>query len=245
MGKTFSAIIVDDELQGRENLKTIFKNYCPEVKVLGTADSAISAKKLVDDFKPDVVFLDINMPVLNGFDFLSEFNDRKFLTVFVTAHEEYGINAVKVGAVDYILKPISIKELKQSVNRLLSLNESSKEKLSDIETDKVVLPDTHGFEINTLSGIIRLEADGCYTNIYFADGKKKIVSRTLKNFENNVPKEIFYRIHKSHIINVNYVKSYANTDGGSITMTDGSKITISRRRSPEFIRKIKTVLNSI
>ena len=137
---SLTAIIVDDELYGRENLRKILENYCHEIELYGCADSVVNAKDLVSACQPDVVFLDINMPVLDGFDFLEEYTDRNFMVVFVSAHEEFGINAVKVGAVDYLLKPINIKELKQTVKNLLYLK-SKKIKTEPVhESDKLVLP---------------------------------------------------------------------------------------------------------
>ena len=114
-----TAIIVDDELYGRENLRMILETYCPEIEILGLADSVVNALELVSALQPDAVFLDINMPMLDGFDFLEEYQERNFMVVFVSAHEEFGINAVKAGAVDYILKPINIKELKLTVKKLI------------------------------------------------------------------------------------------------------------------------------
>ncbi|MCX6175584.1 MAG: LytTR family DNA-binding domain-containing protein [Ignavibacteriales bacterium] len=240
-----TAIIVDDELHGRENLKKIIENYCHEIEILGCADSVVSAKDLVNVHKPDVVFLDINMPVLDGFDFLDEYDELNFMVVFVSAHEEFGINAVKAGAADYLLKPVNIKELKQTVKKLL-LIKNKKIKAENVhETDKLVLPASHGFNVLEIDDIIRLEAEGCYTKVIFKDGKNTIVSRTLKDFEDTIPKEKFFRIHKSHIINLKYIKDYSNISGSFITMTDGSKIEISRRRVPEFIQKIKAVLNAV
>lgn len=240
-----NAIIVDDELFGRENLKKIIENYCHEIDILGCADSVVSANDLVNIHKPDVVFLDINMPVLDGFDFLEEYDDRNFMVVFVSAHEEFGINAVKAGAVDYLLKPINIKELKQSVKKLLLIKNKKIKVETAHEADKLILPASHGFNVLIIDDIIRLEAEGCYTKIIFKDGKKSIVSRTLKDFENTVPKEKFFRIHKSHLINLKYIKDYSNINGNFVTMTDGSKVEISRRKAPEFIQKIKSLLNAV
>jgi two-component system LytT family response regulator len=239
------AIIVDDELHGRENLKKIIENYCNEIEILGIADSVNNAKKLVNLYNPDVVFLDINMPVLDGFDFLDEYDERNFMVVFVSAHEEFGINAVKAGAVDYLLKPINIKELKQTVKKLLIIKNKSTKVEPVLETDKIVLPAPHGFNVLVYDDIIRLEAEGCYTKVIIKDGKNTIVSRTLKDFEDTLPKENFYRVHKSHLINLKYVKDYSNISGNSVTMIDGSKIEISRRKAPEFIQKIKAVLNAV
>jgi two-component system LytT family response regulator len=240
-----TAIIVDDELFGRENLKKIIETYCHEIDLLGCADSATSAKDLVNEHNPDVVFLDINMPVLDGFDFLNEYSDRNFMVVFVSAHDEFGINAVKAGAVEYLLKPINIKELKQTVKNLICIK-NKKTKVEPLnETDKLVLPASHGFDLLAFEDLIRLEADGCYTKIFIKGEKTKIVCRTLKEFELALPKEIFLRIHKSHLINIKFIKEYSNLSGNYITMTDGSRVELSRRKTPEFIQKIKAALNVV
>ena|ERR1035437_3437929 len=240
-----SAIIVDDELHGRENLRKIIENYCPEIEILGCADSVLSAKELINIHKPDVVFLDINMPVLDGFDFLEEYENRDFMVVFVSAHEEFGINAVKVDATDYLLKPINIKELKQTVKKLLFIKNKELKVETFQEVNRLILPATHGFDVFEFDDLIRLEADGCYTLVIIKDGKNKMVSHTLKDFEDTLPKERFFRIHKSHLINLKYIKEYSNYSGNYITMTDGSKVEISRRKAPEFIQKIKTALKAV
>ncbi len=240
-----TAIIVDDELHGRENLKQIIETYCHEIEILGMANSVVNAKKLVRSLMPEVVFLDINMPVLDGFDFLDEYDERNFMVVLVSAHEEFGITAVKAGAVDYILKPISIKELKQTVKKLLSLKQKSIRVEPVREAGKLVIPSSHGFNVLIIDDIIRLEADGCYTTITNKEGKKTIVSRTLKDFENTLSKDKFFRTHKSHMVNLKYIKDYSNLSGSFVTMTDGSKVEISRRKAPDFIQKVKSFLKSV
>lgn len=240
-----TAIIVDDEFHGRENLKQIIETYCPEIEILGMADSVVNAKKLVSTLNPEVVFLDINMPVLDGFDFLEEYDERNFMVVLVSAHEEFGINAVKAGAVDYILKPISIKELKQTVKKLLSLQQKAIRVETAQQPDKLVIPSTHGFKVLVIDDIIRLEADGCYTTITTNDGKNIIVSRTLKDFEDTLSKDKFFRTHKSHLVNLKYIKDYSNLSGNFVTMTDGSKVEISRRKARDFVQKVKSFLKSV
>lgn len=240
-----TAIIVDDELYGRENLKKIMETYCPEIEILGLADTVMKAKELVSVLKPDVVFLDISMPVLDGFDFLEEYEERNFMVVFVSAHEEFGINAVKVGAADYILKPINIKELKQTVKKLLIIQSKAVKVEIPSAIDKIVIPASHGFNVLLIKDIIRLEADGCYTTIVIKNGKNTVVSRTLKDFEDTLPKEIFFRVHKSHLINLKHIKDYSNISGSFVTMTDGSRIEISRRKSSGFMLKIKSFLKSV
>lgn len=240
-----TAIIVDDELHGRENLNKIIDDYCPEIEIRGLAESVMQAKELVNEIDPDVVFLDINMPVLDGFDFLDQFDERDFMAVFVSAHEEFGIKAVKAGAVDYLLKPVSIKELRQTVTKLVTLqNKNINDKLV-IDAEKLIIPAANGFNVVVIDQIVRLQADGCYTKLIKNDGKYDIISRTLKDFENALTKTKFFRIHKSHIINLNYVKSYSSIDGSYVIMTDGSKIEISRRKAPDFVQKIKTVINTV
>jgi len=239
-----SAIIVDDELHGRENLKLIIENYCNEVEVLGCADGVVGALELVANYNPDVVFLDIHMPVLDGFDFLKEFEERNFKVVFVTAHEEYGINAVKVGATDYLLKPVNIKELKQTVKNLAA----SKKKAIQMPVQspgKLVLPASHGFDLMEIDKLIRLEADGCYTRVFIKGEKNKIISHTLKDFEDLLPNDRFFRIHKSHLINLNYIKEYSSVSGNLVTMSDGSKVELSRRKAPEFLIRIKAMLKAL
>lgn len=240
-----TAIIVDDELHGRENLKMIIENYCDEIEVLGSAESVKNAKKLVAIHNPDVVFLDINMPVLDGFDFLEDYDNPEFLTVFVSAHEEFGIKAVKAGAVDYLLKPINIKELKRTIKKLLAIKNKKVKVESAAESDKLMLPASHGFEVLLTDNIIRLEAEGCYTKVVLIDGKNKIISRTLKEFENTLSDKSFFRTHKSHIINLKHIKDYSKLSGGYATMIDGSKVEISRRKAPEFLQKIKTILKPL
>ena len=240
-----SAIIVDDELFGRENLKLIIENYCLEIQILGCADGVVNAIELVSFWKPDVVFLDINMPVLDGFDFLNEFEERNFWVVFVTAHEEYGIKAVKAGATDYLLKPVNIKELKQTVKNLICLKNRAIKNGTTSDSDKLILPASHGFDLLAFDDLIRLEADGCYTKVIIKGGKNKIISRTLKDFEDTLPDELFFRTHKSHLINLKYIKEYSSLSGNYVTMTDGSKVELSRRKSAEFILRIKAVVKSI
>lgn len=234
------ALIVDDELSGRENLKSLIESYCPEIKIIGTASSAIEAKKVLDNISVDVIFLDINMPVLDGFDFLDSIDSSRFMLVFVTAHEEYAIRAIKAKAVDYLLKPIDIKELQQSVKKLVN-NYTHKNSVSN-NSQKVIIPESHGFKVLNADEVIRLEADDCYTHVFTSDAKKIIVSKTLKDFEDKIPDKYFFRVHRSHIVNLNHIKDYTKLDGGFITMSDGSKIPVSRRKGIEFSEKCKRIL---
>lgn len=240
-----TAIIVDDELFGRENLKLLIETYCREIKVISCAESVSDALKLIEKYQPDVVFLDIAMPVLDGFDFIDSFDNPDFQIVLVSAHEEFGIRAVKSGVIDYILKPVDIKELRQCVKKLLGKKNKQKTTEPVQNSDKLILPDTHGFNVFNLDDVIRIEGAGCYTIVTIKNEKKKIVSRTLKEFETLLPKDKFIRIHKSHLINLSYIKDYSNLDGYHITMNDGSRVEISRRKLNEFKQKIKLFLKAL
>jgi len=224
-----TAIIVDDELHGRENLRMIIENYCPEIEILGIADSAVQAKKLVAIHQPDIVFLDISMTVPDGFDFMEEYHDRNFMVVFVSAHEEFGISAVKAGATDYLLKPVDIRELKQTVKRLISGKIKNIKVEASPETDKLVLPATHGFDLLVFDDLIRLEAEGCYTKIIVRDGKNKLISRTLKAFEDTLPKEMFFAAKKQQAlltINKNHAKKQKKKEKPVMNPLHAGKIII-------------------
>jgi two-component system LytT family response regulator len=237
-------LIVDDELSGRENLKTLIENYCTEIKIIGTVSSAIEAKNLITYLSPDVIFLDINMPVLDGFDFLESIDSSKFMVVIVTAHDEYAIRAIKAKVIDYLLKPINIKELQQTARRLLIQSKEVDNTSTLIE--KVIIPVSYGFKVMKADEIIRLEADDCYTHIFTTREKKITISRTLKEFEAKVSSNCFFRVHKSHLINLNHIKDYTKLNGGYITMTDEVTIQVSRRKREEFAERIKnTVLREL
>jgi two-component system LytT family response regulator len=238
MTSVIKGMIIDDELSGRENLKALIESYCTEINITGTASSAAEAKNMIGYLSPDVVFLDINMPVLDGFDFLESVDSSKFMVVFVTAHEEYAIRAIKAKAIDYLLKPIDIKELQQTVKRLISNNLGEKVTPSN-QSDKVILPISHGFKVVNAGEIIRMEAEDCYTHIFSTHEKKFTISKTLKEFEDKVSGKYFFRVHKSHLINLNHIKDYSKLDGGCITMSDGTRIQVSRRKSVEFTEKFK------
>jgi len=235
--RILKSIIIDDELHGRNNLHSLLKNYCPEIEVIGKCGKPVEAKKMIYDLKPDVLFLDINMPQMSGFDLLDSLAEKDFLTVFVTAHSEFGIQAVKANAVDYLLKPIDIMELQQTVKKLLSLSEnisSVKDTHGSKTVEKVLISHNEGTSLIECAEIIRLEGMNNYTIIHLNGKKSLTVARTLKEFETSLPENIFFRIHKSEIINLNYVAEFTNHDGGNVTMKNGTKLAISRRRLQNF-----------
>ena len=242
MKDSIKTIIVDDEFPARENLIKLLEEYCPEISVIGKAYNAKDAKALIEDLQPDVVFLDINMSGINGFDLLESLEEKTFCLVFVTAHNEYGIQAVKANAIDYLLKPISIQELKQTVEKIkeyLKVKQKSEIKKPSLKSDKIVITHFQGFSIYNCNEIIRLEASDNYTKIYFKGKKPVTSSKTLKDFEEILDKDIFFRIHKSHLINFNYIKEYSKIDGGVVVLVDDTKISISRRKLQKFLSEIQ------
>ncbi len=158
MKPLIKGLIVDDELSGRENLKYLIEYYCIEIEIIGTASSACEAKKFLSYITPDVIFLDVNMPVLDGFDFLESVDSGKFMVVFVTAHDDYAIKAIKANAIDYLLKPIDIKELQQTVKRLADNFNNTGTDVKATQPEKVILPVTHGFKVINDNEIIRYAA---------------------------------------------------------------------------------------
>jgi len=166
------------------------------------------------------------------------------MVVLVSAHSDFGIRAVKQRVEDYLLKPVNIKELQQTVKKLQAFKKE-KEKFPQVNlSSKIAISLTNGFEVFDIDDIVRFEADGCYTKVFFKESKPLTISKTLKEFEESVPKGCFYRIHKSHLINLSYVKEYSKIDGGLITLKDGSIVEISRRKASDFIHTAKKFLNA-
>jgi two-component system, LytTR family, response regulator len=237
-----TALIVDDEKLSRENLKTLIGEYCKNIEVIGEANSVKTANSKIMELEPDVLFLDINMPRQSGFDLLQSLPNKNFMVVFVTAHNEYGVQAVKVNAVDYLLKPIDINELKSAENKLLqrrSLKEESQLHNNYEEYKKIIVNHSQGFSIIDIDNIVRLEASRNYTKIYLNGNTEIISSKNLKEFEDILNSKSFCRVHKSHLINLKYLREYSNLEGGTAIMSDNSRIIISRRRFQEFLDKLK------
>lgn len=240
----YTAIIIDDEEPGRKNLLALLEKYCPEITVIAEASNAAEAKEHILTLGPNVLFLDINMPELNGFDLLESLNKKDFAVVFVTAHKDYGIDAVKAGATDYLLKPIVIKELQQAVNKVVDFYD---QKRSELVTEhqkpgRITLSHTGGFSVIEMKDIVRLEAESNYTRVHVVDKKGYFVSKPLKIFEESLKDTtFFFRVHRSYIINLNHVKEFLREDGGVIVMADEAKIQLPKARYNDFIDAMRTL----
>lgn len=239
-----NSILVDDEQIAREVLKGYLTKYCPNINILGEAENIQEAENLIKKHNPDLAFLDIEMPYGNAFDLLENCNEYQFETIFITAFSDYSIKALNMSASYYLLKPLSIEELIQAVNKVtLSIQEAKTFSRSKILLDnlkhtqieqQIILPTLNGFDVEKLSTISRFQGNGNFTDVYFSDGKKKMICRFLKHFEEilDLP---FIRVHRSHIINVQFVKSFSKSLGGFVTMQDGSEIEISATYKEKFM----------
>lgn len=241
------AIIVDDEPGNVTTLVKMLEMYCTNVELLGVANNIEQAATLIHKLEPDLLLLDIEMPNGSGFDLLNNLAPINFEVIFVTAFNDYAIQAFKYSAIDYILKPVSIVELKNAIARVKSrlenqqLNQRVDYLLNNLKTDsdskkKVGLPTIDGIIFEEVDNIMYLEADNNYTNVFFKDKKKELVSKSIADIEELLPKKTFCRVHRSYLININYVKKYFKGRGGYVVMDDEKSIEISSRKKEELFK---------
>lgn len=238
---TYKTIIIDDEENSRSNTKNMLANYCPEIEVIAEAASGMEGKKLIQDLKPQVVFCDINMPGMSGLEMIDSLVHKDFCLIFLTAYSEHGINAVKAGAIDYLMKPLILGELQGAVKKVVQYYEQKgTSQAAPADKNLVLINHSKGFTLIDYKDIVWLEASDNYTNLFLNTGKKIVASKTLKEFEAILPTTVFFRIHRSSLINVDYIKEYSNSEGGTIIMSDGTNIQVSKARSQEFAEFIRT-----
>jgi len=247
------ALLVDDEKNNLENLKFLLENDCKGITVAGMAENGTKAREWLQHNKADVVFLDISMPGETGFEMLEKIPEQSFRVIFVTAHNEFAMQAIKASAVDYLLKPVNIAELQQAVNKLhaglnndLFLKQNQElikhlvKNFSPGQTPvKIALPQLGSTSFLDVNEIVSLQADSNYTIIHKQDMQKIVVTKTLKDFEDILDENQFVRIHKSHIVNLKYITEYSTADGGIVKMNDGNVWSISRRQLDLFIQRMK------
>jgi two-component system LytT family response regulator len=238
----YKAVIIDDEEDSRSNTRNMLEKYCPEVEIVGEAENGPDGKQKIQDLKPQVVFLDINMPGMNGFEMLEGIYNRDFCVIFLTAYSEHGITAVKAGAIDYLLKPLILSELQGAVKKVIIHYESKSATGSKSDENKnlVLINHSKGFTLVDFKDIIWLEANDNYTNLYLSGQRKIMASKTLKEFESILPAQDFFRVHRSALINFNYVKEFSNHEGGEVILSDGTRVQVSKARIQDFGEFIKT-----
>jgi two-component system LytT family response regulator len=241
-----TALIVDDEKNSCETLQSLLTDCCPDVSVVKYCQTIDEAVKAVELHHPNVVFLDINMKGENGFDLLERVKTIDFEIIFTTAFSEYAIKAFKFSAIDYLLKPIDVDELMAAVDRVIKRKRAEAPtryeylrqnlKMSDGQHFKLALPTSEGLTFIKISDIIYCEADSNYTTFFLTDGKKIIVSHTLKEYEEILSDYRFFRIHHSYLVNLDAIKQYVRGDGGHVVMINGAALDVAKRRKEEFLK---------
>ena len=245
-------VIVEDEISAREVLKNYVAKYCPQLEIVGEANDCKSAIGVLHELRPQLVFLDVEMPYGNAFDVLEGCKDLYFETIFATAFSEYSLRALNQSAAYYLLKPISIEELISAVNKvqqhiinneIFNRNRIMVENFREPkpERQRVILPTLEGFEVERIEDILRLQGNGNFTDVYFRKKmkSKKMVCRLLKYFDEILPYP-FMRVHKSHIINTTAIKSYLKNSGGIIVLEDETEIEISPTYKEEFLKLFRS-----
>ncbi|MBE0648476.1 MAG: response regulator transcription factor [Bacteroidales bacterium] len=240
------ALIIDDEQEGRNTLVNMLSSFCKNVEIVGMAEDVKSGLLAIEKEKPELVFLDIHMPDGTGFDLLQQIPEVNFKVVFVTAFDQYAMKAIKFSALDYILKPAEPEQLIDAVAKLKQHPSDFGMISKQISTlfrnkngfERITLPTFEGLRFIVLKDIIRCEADNNYTNFFLSSGEKVLVTRTLKEYDETLSGLDFIRVHQSHLVNSKYIDRYIKGDGGSIIMTDGSNVEVSRRRKEDFLKKM-------
>lgn len=245
MTRKIRALIVDDEHDGRTGLMNLLEKYCPEVEVADMAEGVNDAFCKITNLNPQLVFLDIKMDDGTAFDLLKRFTSIDFRIIFVTAYDEYAMDAIHYSAMDYLLKPVRPVLLVEAVKKMKGEFRFEKiEEQIDLllqpkpQRKKIALPSSDGLIFVPFSSIMRCESDSSYTIFVLDSGRKIMVSRTMKEYETLLPGNTFFRIHKSHIVNLDYISQYINRDGTFVIMENGDNVPIARNRRDEFLAKI-------
>ncbi|MBI9067880.1 MAG: response regulator transcription factor [Salinivirgaceae bacterium] len=239
-------LIIDDEIDACKILSNMLNKYVSGVKVLDIAHNVDDGIEKINSHKPDLIFLDIEMPNGNGFTLFEKIKNIEFDVIFATAYDQYAIKAIKYSALDYLLKPFDLRELKQAVSKVAQKRQMqySQRRIEVLlenlrgagNIEKITLPTHEGFIYMNLHNIVRAHADGNYSEIYLINGEMQIVSKSLGEIEELLPNDRFFRIHRSSIINLNYVTRFIKKEGNQVIMEDETKLDVSHRRKEEFLR---------
>ncbi|MEO8149545.1 MAG: LytTR family DNA-binding domain-containing protein [Bacteroidia bacterium] len=245
-----TALIIDDEQHCREMLKNMLASVASEdIKLLAECKNAEEGISAIAELHPQLVFLDVEMPGMNGIEMLQKISPFNFDVIFTTAHEMYAVKAIKLSALDYLLKPIGVYDLKNALEKY-----KSKSKISDTAAqmsvllqniknlvsplNKIAIPVADGLTFVAINEIVRIESDSNYSQFFLLNGTKHLVAKTLKEYEDLLTDHHFIRIHKSHLVNHEHIKKFVSTDGGYVVMSDGSSITVASRKRHEVIGKL-------
>ncbi len=247
--KSITAIIVDDEQDSREILRNYIGKYCPQILLKSECANIQEAKAAILKHQPQLVFLDIEMPHGNAFDLLEQWGEINFEIIFITAFSQYAVQAFNLSAAHYLLKPVDIEELEKAV-AIVERHLEQKDKLSRAEillenmavvnpqSRRLVLPLMEGFDVVKMSDILYCEAEDNFTCFYFLDGHKSLICRNLKFYETALDSFGFCRVHRSHLVNLEYIKRYIRGKGGSVVMENGKEIMVSNNKREELVKRI-------
>jgi two-component system LytT family response regulator len=242
------AIIIDDIEQARVTLKKDLQVYASDITIIGEANGVVEGAKLLKSMTPDVLFLDIQMQDGSGFDLLDILKEIPFKIIFITASDAHAIKAFRYAAIDYLMKPVDPDELIAALTKFREqkLNENEKYKLLNESLknhqkphERLALHTQDKIHIVNISDILRCESNVNYTEFYFSNGKKLLVTKTLKDFEDLLSDQGFYRVHQSHLVNTKFIKEFVKTDGGYLLMNDGSNVPVSTRKRPEVMKMLE------
>ena len=241
-----NAIIIDDEKNSQEAIKNLVEQYCSDIRIIAVADSLLTGIAAINKYKPNLILLDIEMPQESGLKIFNYFPEPSFDIIFITAYNKYAVQAFRLSAIDYLLKPLDIEELKEAIHKAkkkrANINtkqryEALKSNLNNIQS-KLTLPSKEGYIIVNIKDIIRCEAQGNYTVFYTFKGEKIIVSKTLRIYEEMLPMDSFFRANRSNIINLNFIKSYNKLKAIGVMMKDGFLIQLAETKREEFLKKV-------
>ncbi len=238
------ALIIDDEAKARQGLRLVIEKYCPEIELIGLCESPEVGLEKIASLHPDLVFLDVQMPNMSGFDLLDNVPEINFEVIFVTAYDKYAIKAIRFSALDYLLKPIDVDDLISAVKRIYQKqgdkNANYQSLLSNVNSEsrklkRLAIPSENEIIMQPTENIIYCQADSSYTTLYIEGGKKIIVAKTLKEFEYMLPETDFCRIHHSTLVNMAHVVKYIKGEGGYIIVSNNTHLNVSRRKKENFI----------
>ncbi|MEJ7587344.1 MAG: LytTR family DNA-binding domain-containing protein [Ferruginibacter sp.] len=244
-----TAIIIDDEPNSRNALRQKLHNHCPTVEVIAECENGEEGIISIEKNKPDIVFLDVEMPRMNGFTMLHQLKTRNFEIIFITAYDHYAITAIKFSALDYLVKPVEVGDLKTAVEKAAQIKSLAQgntridlllQNLLEEKTahQRIVISSMEGLQFVATNEIIYLEASSNYTSFFLSGNRKITATKTLKDFEDLLPSTVFIRIHHSYLINKNCVEKYIKGEGGQVLMTNGVTLDVARRKKEEFIKAI-------
>jgi two-component system LytT family response regulator len=247
--KQLTAILIDDESSSRNSLRQKLVTHCPNITIVAECESGEDGIKAIQSHNPNIVFLDVEMPRMNGFVMLQQLEQRSFELIFTTAYDHYAISAIRFSALDYLVKPIEIKTLKEAVDRAREKiqtdlpNQRIETLLHNLIDEKnvhnrIAIPSLEGLQFIEITDIIYLEDESNYSFIYLQNATRITVSKTLKDFEELLPSHTFVRIHHSYIINKNHVRKYLKGEGGQVLMSNGKLLDVARRKKEDFMKAI-------